>query len=115
LHEAIVKEDPAVLNLLCTYPNTDFSISNCRGFDCLHYASLKGNLLAVQLIVSKARNLVDAKKEDGFTALLLASLNGHSDCVKVILEDGQAAPDQVSTLYTFSLLLMKWPYKLDHR
>ena len=53
LHEAIVKEDPAILNLLCKVATVDFSLVNLRGFNCLHYAALKGNVLAGQLIISR--------------------------------------------------------------
>ena len=47
----------------------------------------------MQLIISRARHLVETKKEDGFSALLLSSLNGHSDCVKLLLDEGGASPD----------------------
>ena len=42
---------------------------------------------------SRARHLVDVKKEDGFSPLLLASLNGHVPCVKLLLDEGRALPE----------------------
>ena len=33
------------------------------------------------------------KKEDGFSPLLLASLNGHVPCVKLLLDEGRALPE----------------------
>jgi len=41
-------------------------------------------------LLSKARQLVDVKKDDGFSALHLACLNGHYGVSKVLLEEGQA-------------------------
>lgn len=40
---------------------------------------------ATDQILKKARQVVNTRKEDGFTALQLASLNGHLDVVKSLI------------------------------
>lgn len=40
-----------------------------------------------------ARQLVDVKKDDGFSALHLAALNGHKDVVDTLIRVGQADID----------------------
>lgn len=40
---------------------------------------------ATEKLVRAARQLVNRKKDDGFSALHLASLNGHRDVVEVLL------------------------------
>jgi len=66
LHEAIAKEDSELIDILCNVPEIDFSLSNRRGFNAMHYAALKGNAHALKLIIGKARQLVEVKKDDGF-------------------------------------------------
>jgi E3 ubiquitin-protein ligase mind-bomb len=39
----------------------------------------------MQRLVMRARHLVDVKKEDGFAALHLASLNGHREVAAILL------------------------------
>lgn len=48
---------------------------------------------AVRKILARARQLVDAKKEDGFTALHLAALNNHREVAQVLIREvGAGAP-----------------------
>ena len=42
---------------------------------------------AVRRILARARQLVDAKKEDGFTALHLAALNDHREVAQVLIRE----------------------------
>ena len=49
---------------------------------------------AIELILCKFQNrqwLVDEKKDDGFTALHLAALNGHCLVVELLLTKGNAS------------------------
>ena len=46
LHDAIGKENSEVVELLCNVPSLDLTIRNKRGFNCLHHASLKGNVVS---------------------------------------------------------------------
>jgi len=50
---------------------------------------------AVHKIVTKARQLVDVKKDDGFAALHLAALNGH-------LRTAETLVDVVGYFYVFA-------------
>jgi len=49
--------------------------------------------LAARRILQLARQLVDVKKDDGFSALHLAALNGHSHVCEVLVNEGQADID----------------------
>jgi E3 ubiquitin-protein ligase mind-bomb len=112
LHDAIGKENSEVVELLCNVQSLDLTIRNKRGFNCLHHASLKGNVVsegkfeffktvkinifhqfAARRILQLARQLVDVKKDDGFSALHLAALNGHSQVSEVLVKEGQADVD----------------------
>lgn len=42
---------------------------------------------AVRRILARARQLVDAKKEDGFTALHLAALNNHREVAQILIRE----------------------------
>lgn len=86
LHEAIVKDCQPILELLCRFPHTDFTLANRRGFNSLQYAALKGSYEAIKIITEiTQRSLVNVCKDDGFTPLHLASLNGHVKVVSFLL------------------------------
>ena len=107
LHEAIVKECDEITDTLCSLAEKssenidskpvslpDFTIKNKRGFNALHYAALKGNLAATKSIISASskldrenNNLIDLKKDDGYTALHLACLNGHKNVAGYLIEN----------------------------
>ena len=107
LHEAIVKECDEITDMLCSLAEKssenidsnplslpDFTIKNKRGFNALHYAALKGNIAATKSILSASsklnkdnNNLIDLKKDDGYTALHLACLNGHKNVANYLLEN----------------------------
>lgn len=42
---------------------------------------------ATEKILARARQLVDVKKEDGFSALHLAALNNHRDVAEVLIKE----------------------------
>ena len=50
-------------------------------------AAFKGDTETVRLLLDKGAN-VNAKDEDGGTALMFASVNGHTDTVKMLLKRG---------------------------
>lgn len=47
---------------------------------------------AVRRILARARQLVDAKKEDGFTALHLAALNNHREVIQILIREVWTRP-----------------------
>ncbi|XP_073765701.1 E3 ubiquitin-protein ligase MIB2 isoform X4 [Danio rerio] len=89
LHDAIAKDFRSIIEILTVVPNIDFTQQNNRGFNLLHHAALKGNKLATEMILSRARQLADVKKEDGFSALHLAALNNHRDVAEILLKEGR--------------------------
>lgn len=42
---------------------------------------------ATEKILARARQLADVKKEDGFSALHLASLNNHRDVAEILVKE----------------------------
>lgn len=42
---------------------------------------------ATEMILARARQLADVKKEDGFSALHLAALNNHRDVAEILLKE----------------------------
>ncbi|XP_069684698.1 myotrophin [Periplaneta americana] len=65
----------------------------------LHYAADYGQGDVIQYLLSKGAN-VNAKDKHGISALLAAIWEGHTDCVKLLLEQGAQkdgrAPDGTS-------------------
>ncbi|XP_041319607.1 E3 ubiquitin-protein ligase MIB2 [Pyrgilauda ruficollis] len=89
LHYAITMDYKVVIEILTEVPNIDFTVQNCQGFNLLHYSALKGNKLAIKKILARARQLVDSKKEDGFTALHLAALNNHLEVAEILIKENR--------------------------
>uniref|UniRef100_A0A672R8I2 E3 ubiquitin-protein ligase MIB2 n=1 Tax=Sinocyclocheilus grahami TaxID=75366 RepID=A0A672R8I2_SINGR len=89
LHDAIAKDFRSIIEILTVVPNIDFTQQNNRGFNLLQHTALKGNKLATEMILARARQLADVKKEDGFSALHLAALNNHRDVAEILLKEGR--------------------------
>ncbi|XP_011696266.1 PREDICTED: E3 ubiquitin-protein ligase MIB2-like isoform X2 [Wasmannia auropunctata] len=86
LHDAIGMKDALdVIDALCACETVDFTLRNKQGFNILHYAALNGNAHAMGRLVTRARHLVNVKKEDGFVALHLAAWNGHREVAAIVL------------------------------
>lgn len=49
---------------------------------------------AVRRILARARQLVDAKKDDGFAALHLAALNNHCEVAQILIREVWDRPGQ---------------------
>ncbi|XP_077291024.1 E3 ubiquitin-protein ligase mind bomb 2 isoform X2 [Arctopsyche grandis] len=79
-----------IIQMLCDYPDTNCALANKRGFNALQHAALKGNSFACTAICRRYPDLVDRRKDDGFSALHLASLNGHADAVNALVTMGRA-------------------------
>lgn len=52
---------------------------------------------ATEKILARARQLVDVKKEDGFSALHLASLNNHRDVAEILIKEVSLSPSKPFT------------------
>ena len=60
---------------------------------------------AVEKLLGRSRQAADMKKEDGFTALHLACLNGHGQVVETLALQGQCDLDAVNNRHQTPLLL----------
>ena len=45
---------------------------------------------ATKKIVTNARQIVDVRKDDGFSALHLSALNGHKEVAAILIKEGNA-------------------------
>jgi len=91
LHDAITKEEDEIIQLLLQF-KADISVKNNKGFNCLHHAALKGSVSAITalLAINSHPWIINEKKEDGFTALHLASLNKHQKVAEMLITQGKA-------------------------
>ena len=60
---------------------------------------------AVEKIIHRFPQLINDKKDDGFTSLHLAALNDHQDVARVLLRDGQCEVDPKNNRRQSPLLL----------
>ena len=70
-------------------------VLTAQGFNALHHAALRGNPSAMRVLLSKLPRpwIVDEKKDDGYTALHLASLNNHVEVAELLVHTGHANLD----------------------
>lgn len=94
LHDAISKKRDDMISLLLEH-NADITLTNNNGFNALHHAALRGNPSAMRILLSKLPRpwIVDEKKDDGYTALHLASLNNHVEVAELLVHQGKANMD----------------------
>jgi len=94
LHDAISKKRDDMLALLLDH-SADIMLTNNNGFNALHHAALRGNPSAMRVLLSKLPRpwIVDEKKDDGYTALHLASLNNHVEVAELLVHVGRANMD----------------------
>jgi len=88
------KNEDGIVQLLLEF-EADISVTDTKGFSCLHHAALKGNESAVTAILATGPHprIINEKKEDGFTALHLASLNNHQKVAEILIKQGKADID----------------------
>ncbi|KAF3860112.1 hypothetical protein F7725_000367 [Dissostichus mawsoni] len=80
LHDAIAKDFRNIIEILVF---RTIEASTC----CTTLPQRKQ--LATEKILGRARQLVDVKKEDGFSALHLAALNNHRDVAEILVKEGR--------------------------
>ena len=86
LHDAISKKRDDIVQLLIEC-QADHTITNNNGFNALHHAALRGNMGAIRLILANfpVSSSINEPKDDGFTALHLASLNNHIEVAQALI------------------------------
>jgi len=94
LHDAISKKRDDMLGLLLDQ-SADIMLTNNNGFNALHHAALRGNPSAMRVLLTKLPRpwIVDEKKDDGYTALHLASLNNHVEVAELLVHTGRGNLD----------------------
>lgn len=92
--KSVEKDQPKPIEQQTTAPN----INMATYFD----AALNGNIEPVQNAIVKGVDM-EARNENGYTALMLASYNGHHHIIKLLLENG-AEIDAVDGLNRTALM-----------
>ncbi|CAF0849336.1 unnamed protein product [Brachionus calyciflorus] len=90
LHDIIGKkmtnEAIEIIDFLINSPELNFNLVNKRGFNIFHQACLKGNHIVTEKLLKKFPEVINIQKNDGYSALHLASLNGHKKIIECLLK-----------------------------
>nr|XP_022342890.1 E3 ubiquitin-protein ligase MIB2-like isoform X2 [Crassostrea virginica] len=90
LHDAITKRSDRAVNILLSHPQINLKLLNKKGHIPLMWAAMKDHEFAVERLIEKEPNLVNAKKSDGYTALHIAAINDHADTANILILKGKA-------------------------
>ncbi|XP_068679361.1 E3 ubiquitin-protein ligase MIB1-like [Montipora capricornis] len=98
LHDAISKKRDDMVTMLLE-ANADVTVANNNGFNALHHSALRGNPSAMRILLSKLPRpwIANEKKDDGYTALHLASLNNHVEVAELLVKQAKANKDVQNT------------------
>jgi E3 ubiquitin-protein ligase mind-bomb len=105
LHDAINRNNNAIVTMLVQCGRVDFKLKNHNGFNVLHQAARRGNQHAVDQIIQKAPQLVNVQKDDGFTALHIAAANGFILTATTLIEEGKANLEMTTAKFNTPLLI----------
>lgn len=84
LHIAAAYNSPKIVSILINL-GADVNAGDSCGYIPLHYASQKGYQKVLFLLLHNQNNSVNLRTNDQKTALILASMYGHEQCVKALL------------------------------
>ena len=87
MHELSNPDAPFNINVITNLLSE--GVSPVAKNTALHYASKEGHVEIVEILLDNDAN-VNAKNNDGQTALILASIYGHKDTVDMLLKKGKA-------------------------
>ncbi|RNA13477.1 E3 ubiquitin- ligase MIB2-like, partial [Brachionus plicatilis] len=80
------KESVEIFEILVSRADLDINVINKRGFNLFHQACLKGNHFFTEKLLKKFPDLINCQKNDGYSGLHLASLNGHKKTVEYLVK-----------------------------
>ena len=76
-----------------------------RGRTPMHLAAARGRKAVLEFLWSKAADM-DTEDDDGRTPLHLAAANGHVDCVRLLVDKGEAFMDGTEGIHGFTAVEM---------
>uniref|UniRef100_A0A671YLX3 Ankyrin repeat domain 52 n=1 Tax=Sparus aurata TaxID=8175 RepID=A0A671YLX3_SPAAU len=85
--------------MLCVFRCLDFlldnganpTLKNSKGYSAVHYAAGQMDCLLLLVNREQSADIIDSPDTQGQTALMLAALGRHTDCVHILLEKGANA------------------------
>ena len=86
LHKAAYNDHLSSVYYLLKHTNARVDAKDAHDMTPLHYASLRGSLAVLRLLISKS-NTVDPLSKQGNTPLHLAAALGHYSCVLTLVSD----------------------------
>ncbi|XP_052768753.1 ankyrin repeat, SAM and basic leucine zipper domain-containing protein 1-like isoform X2 [Mya arenaria] len=95
-----------ILRILIKEHNIDPDITDTNGNTPLVYSAMVGNDIACDILIRHFRRLglnVDAKNDEGFTALLMAAKHGNITCAQIVMGQGKASAFHRDSKYGLSV------------
>ncbi|KAK3104827.1 hypothetical protein FSP39_011109 [Pinctada imbricata] len=89
MHLAIIVGNPDIMKCVLGSSRVDFAVANGKGFNVLQWAVLKKSSSAVDFILSRKKDVIEAKTADGQTALHIAASNGFVEIVSALIFKGK--------------------------
>ena len=94
LHEAALRGDQILLQLLLSYYKGEVNLKNRIGFTPLHYASQEGHMACVMTLLQAGADPL-IPDDIGVLPIHLAAQFNRSEVVRTLIEEGRCCPDQV--------------------
>ncbi|KAK3588344.1 hypothetical protein CHS0354_040103 [Potamilus streckersoni] len=92
MHDAIIQKEsqPDLVKFVLQSKTADYTITNRKGFNILHFATLRNFKQAVEIITSRKKGIVNVQMSEGFTALHIAAANDHVEIASFLIRMAQA-------------------------
>ena len=94
LHEAALRGDQSLLQLLLSHYKGEVNLKNRIGFTPLHYASQEGHLACVMTFLQAGADPL-IPDDIGVLPIHIAAQFNRSEVVRTLIEEGRCCPDQV--------------------
>ena len=109
--DAVKNNDTEALKrLLEDHELLEFSTTDERGRNALHWAARLGNAEHANLLVNSNRIDIHAQDKEGYTALVLASMLRHTKVVGALLRGFVFNEDVVDEFFTAHTLALQYGY-----